>query len=303
MLLNLLSNAIECTPEGGRIDLRAVPVNRFIEVSVSDTGVGIAPEDQETVFEEFRQAGPADKKVEGQLLPAGRLSPNDSTRRRRAAVGEIVKGRCPASASHAERRPKYHAAVSEDILTYFSRSDGVTQAARKVAGGAHSPLALLLCVIVLAVTVDSEGAPNDIHLRDWTLAWTDANVDDDVTNSLTADDHAALGGRLSIVLFESQSHTGRSRPGRQSEWIPTCVQPRGPPRTREVIDVPRHRRLIIPGARYPRFSTACSDSSLIGQPIACGVKDEITRTPRGGGDGRPRQFSVTEPPVDTSRQR
>jgi signal transduction histidine kinase len=38
---------------------------RRVEVSVSDTGVGIAPEDQEAVFEEFRQVGTADKKVEG----------------------------------------------------------------------------------------------------------------------------------------------------------------------------------------------------------------------------------------------
>jgi signal transduction histidine kinase len=48
-----------------RIEVGAKPVNGSIEESVSDTGVGIAPEDQEAVFEEFRQVGTADKKVEG----------------------------------------------------------------------------------------------------------------------------------------------------------------------------------------------------------------------------------------------
>src|SRR5438445_65672 len=65
VVLNLLSNAIKFTPEGGRIEVRAVPVDESVEVSVSDTGVGIAPEDQERVFEEFRQVGTADKKAEG----------------------------------------------------------------------------------------------------------------------------------------------------------------------------------------------------------------------------------------------
>jgi signal transduction histidine kinase len=63
--LNLLSNAIKFTPEGGRIKVTAVPKDGSVEVSVSDTGVGIAPEDQEAVFEEFRQVGTAEKKAEG----------------------------------------------------------------------------------------------------------------------------------------------------------------------------------------------------------------------------------------------
>jgi signal transduction histidine kinase len=65
VLLNLLSNAFKFTPEGGRIDVRAAVSDGMVEVSVADTGVGIAPEDQEAVFEEFRQVGTADKKVEG----------------------------------------------------------------------------------------------------------------------------------------------------------------------------------------------------------------------------------------------
>jgi GAF domain-containing protein len=65
VLLNLLSNALKFTPEGGRIDVRAALHEGWAEVSVADTGVGIAPEDQAAVFEEFRQVGPADKKGEG----------------------------------------------------------------------------------------------------------------------------------------------------------------------------------------------------------------------------------------------
>jgi PAS domain S-box-containing protein len=65
VLLNLLSNAIKFTPAGGRVDVRATQTDGSIEVSVSDTGVGIAPEDQDTVFEEFRQVGASAAKHEG----------------------------------------------------------------------------------------------------------------------------------------------------------------------------------------------------------------------------------------------
>ena len=65
VLLNLLSNAIKFTPEGGRVGVRAEPVDEHVEIAVSDTGVGIAPEDHEAVFEEFRQVGAAEKRAEG----------------------------------------------------------------------------------------------------------------------------------------------------------------------------------------------------------------------------------------------
>ena len=57
ILLNLLSNAVKFTPEGGRIGIDARQTDGSVEISVSDTGVGIAAEDQPKVFEEFRQVG------------------------------------------------------------------------------------------------------------------------------------------------------------------------------------------------------------------------------------------------------
>jgi signal transduction histidine kinase len=57
ILLNLLSNAVKFTPERGRIGISARQVDGSVEISVSDTGIGIAPEDQPKVFEEFRQVG------------------------------------------------------------------------------------------------------------------------------------------------------------------------------------------------------------------------------------------------------
>jgi signal transduction histidine kinase len=55
VLFNLLSNAVKFTPAGGAVDVSAAQVDSEVRVSISDTGPGIAPEDQERIFEEFQQ--------------------------------------------------------------------------------------------------------------------------------------------------------------------------------------------------------------------------------------------------------
>jgi signal transduction histidine kinase len=68
VLLNLLSNAIKFTPDGGRITVAAAPVNGGAEarIAVSDTGIGIATEDQPKLFKEFSQLdASASRKYEG----------------------------------------------------------------------------------------------------------------------------------------------------------------------------------------------------------------------------------------------
>ena len=55
MLINLVSNAIKFTPEGGRVTIGAHRFADTVEISVSDTGIGIAEAELEHLFEEFRQ--------------------------------------------------------------------------------------------------------------------------------------------------------------------------------------------------------------------------------------------------------
>ena len=66
ILLNLLSNAVKFTPEGGRVTLTARGADSSVVIAVRDTGVGISAEDQQHIFEEFRQVGTDyARKVEG----------------------------------------------------------------------------------------------------------------------------------------------------------------------------------------------------------------------------------------------
>jgi len=67
VLWNLLSNAVKFTDRGGRVQVRLVRVNSHFEVTVSDTGIGIAPEFLPHVFERFRQADAGIARARGGL--------------------------------------------------------------------------------------------------------------------------------------------------------------------------------------------------------------------------------------------
>jgi len=56
IIVNLLSNAVKFTLKGGRIIVRARQEDDLIRLSVTDTGIGIAPEDREQLFDKYAQA-------------------------------------------------------------------------------------------------------------------------------------------------------------------------------------------------------------------------------------------------------
>jgi PAS domain S-box-containing protein len=64
---NLLSNAIKFTTRGGKVQLRVARVDSHVEVVVSDTGRGIAPDFLPYVFERFRQADASFSREQGGL--------------------------------------------------------------------------------------------------------------------------------------------------------------------------------------------------------------------------------------------
>jgi hypothetical protein len=63
ILYNLLSNAVKFTPESGRVCVSSASQKESVEISVSDTGVGIAPEELNAIFDEFHQASATTKGV------------------------------------------------------------------------------------------------------------------------------------------------------------------------------------------------------------------------------------------------
>ncbi len=66
ILDNLLGNAIKFTPEGGHVQVRALAKNEWAEFSVTDNGIGIKPEDQARIFQEFERVEmTAERRFEG----------------------------------------------------------------------------------------------------------------------------------------------------------------------------------------------------------------------------------------------
>ncbi len=61
ILYNLLSNAVKFTPDGGKVRVEAAPRDRFAEISVSDTGIGILEDEHQAVFDKFYQVRSATK--------------------------------------------------------------------------------------------------------------------------------------------------------------------------------------------------------------------------------------------------
>ena len=64
---NVLTNAIKYTPDGGAIAVDGRTLPGFVEVTVTDTGIGISPEDQVTIFEKFGALGRADLHSSGKI--------------------------------------------------------------------------------------------------------------------------------------------------------------------------------------------------------------------------------------------
>ena len=113
LLDNLISNAIKFTPEGGRIDVRALRTQNGGLIEVSDTGIGLAPSEVERVFERFfRSERATDRHIAGTGLGlfiaraiteahGGRIAASSTV-----DAGTTFRIELPA---HMPRRPNEHA--------------------------------------------------------------------------------------------------------------------------------------------------------------------------------------------------
>ncbi len=67
IVLIILDNALRYTPAGGRITISTAPIGRMIQITITDTGIGIAPEHLPHIFERFYRADPARERQNGNV--------------------------------------------------------------------------------------------------------------------------------------------------------------------------------------------------------------------------------------------
>jgi signal transduction histidine kinase/DNA-binding response OmpR family regulator len=121
MLLNLVSNAIKFTPEGGSITISAARAPHSVEISVADSGIGIAEADQGQIFQEFHQidGGPG-RRHEGTGLGLAltrrfaALHGGDVKLRSKVGRGSVFTLTLPLEPAPAEPEPQPVAAVRAD---------------------------------------------------------------------------------------------------------------------------------------------------------------------------------------------
>lgn len=65
VVLNLVANAVKFTPDGGSVSINAYREGTVLNVTVTDTGIGVPPEDRERIFETFQQGRRGAPKEEG----------------------------------------------------------------------------------------------------------------------------------------------------------------------------------------------------------------------------------------------
>ena len=129
---NLLSNAIKFTPKGGRVQVRLQRVNSHVELEVSDTGQGIAPEFLPFVFDRFRQADGSATRIHSGLglglaivrhiveLHGGSVAANSSGQ----SQGATFTIRLPLMVAHAKAsdEERVHPHVDGEAALHFHPS-------------------------------------------------------------------------------------------------------------------------------------------------------------------------------------
>ncbi len=65
ILINLVGNAIRYTPDGGQVWLKVQENGRFVEISINDDGIGIAPEAMPYIFERFYRVDQSRSRTSG----------------------------------------------------------------------------------------------------------------------------------------------------------------------------------------------------------------------------------------------